>query len=501
MTEHERILELAVAALDFELPSRQRALVDAHLATCPICRQAVDEIRRDAERLRGLPAGDAPDRVAQAVAQAAHGRRVATNRRFTLVLVMAAMLLAVIAAGSLAVGAIRDQRSSVLPPDSAPQTPPPTPAPTATPAEEPTVSPTESPGPSATGPAFAASLPWQGVSVSGQEGRPARMHDVAATLAGFIAVGSDGAGRELVGAIWTSTDGRSWSEQLVNEAPAFIRVAVGPSVLVAISEDGIWTSTVQEGWQRAGQPQLADVRLVDVVRHGVAGRSGYIAIARTRSPAGDAVVLTSPDGRDWVRSADSSALRGFCPTALADSAELIVAVGSNCDVVDPMAVIAVSDDGATWTRATLASEFGESASPAAAVAGGPGMVSGGFFQQEARTREAFWSSIDGRSWRRRGTFQPPGATEQIRDISAVPGGLIAVGVRDPGSLNAPVAWTSPDGINWQRADPLPATSHEGSGRQVVEGVAGRAGRIVIVGWYEDGLDAAAFVWTAPLPAD
>lgn len=203
-------------------------------------------------------------------------------------------MIAVIAAGSLAVGAIRDQRSSVLPPDSAP----PTPAPTATPAEEPTVRPTESPGPSPAGPAFAVSLPWQGVSVSEQEGRQARMHDVAATLAGFIAVGSDGAGRELVGAVWTSSDGTSWSEQLVTDAPALIRVAVGPSVLVAISEDGIWTSTVEEGWQRAGQPQLADVHLVDVVRHLVAGREGYVAIARTRSGTGEAVVLTSSGGRE-----------------------------------------------------------------------------------------------------------------------------------------------------------------------------------------------------------
>lgn len=495
MTEHERILELAVAALDFELPSRQRALVDAHLAMCPVCRRTVDEIRRDAERLRGLPAADAPDGVAQAVALAADGRPIATGRRFTLVLAMAATLIAVIAAGSLGVGAIRDRESSVVPPNSE--------SPTATlpPSPRPTVSPTTSPDASPIGPAFAVSLPWQGVSVSGQEGRPARMHDVAATLAGFIAVGSDGAGRELVGAVWTSSDGTSWSEQLVSGAPGLIRVAVGPSVLVAISEDGIWTSTVQEGWQRAGQPQLGEVRLVDVVRHLVAGGEGYLAIATTRSPTGDAVVLTSGDGREWVRSPDTPALRGFCPTALADSADLIVAVGTDCDEAHPRAVIAVSDDGATWTRAPLASEFGDSSLPTAAVAGGPGFISGGFFQQEARTREAFWSSVDGRSWRRRGTFQPPGATEQIRDIAAIPDGLIAVGLRDPGSLDAPVAWTSPDGISWRRADPLPATGHEGSGLQLVEGVAGRAGRVVIVGWYEDGLDAAAFVWTAPLPAE
>ena len=48
MTSHERFLELAAAAIDFELEPEERAELDRHLAECDSCRRTAEAFRDDA---------------------------------------------------------------------------------------------------------------------------------------------------------------------------------------------------------------------------------------------------------------------------------------------------------------------------------------------------------------------------------------------------------------------------------------------------------------------
>ena len=48
MISHERFLELAAAAIDFELEPEERAELDRHLAECDSCRRTAEAFRDDA---------------------------------------------------------------------------------------------------------------------------------------------------------------------------------------------------------------------------------------------------------------------------------------------------------------------------------------------------------------------------------------------------------------------------------------------------------------------
>jgi hypothetical protein len=59
---HERVAQLLSEYLEGSLRPRDRARVEAHLLGCPACRQALGELRRTTELLRGLRGGvEAPD--------------------------------------------------------------------------------------------------------------------------------------------------------------------------------------------------------------------------------------------------------------------------------------------------------------------------------------------------------------------------------------------------------------------------------------------------------
>ena len=54
-TMHRRPLELAAAAVDFELSAQERDELDRHLAGCSLCRSRVEALRRDAHGIEKLP--------------------------------------------------------------------------------------------------------------------------------------------------------------------------------------------------------------------------------------------------------------------------------------------------------------------------------------------------------------------------------------------------------------------------------------------------------------
>ena len=100
---HDTYLELAAAALDFELSPRDRWALDAHLASCPDCRRHAGLLRADARAMSTLPALALPapafDRMEKRL------RTSGGSPAGTLRLVVLAAVLAVAALGAVQVGA------------------------------------------------------------------------------------------------------------------------------------------------------------------------------------------------------------------------------------------------------------------------------------------------------------------------------------------------------------------------------------------------------------
>jgi hypothetical protein len=114
--------------------------------------------------------------------------------------------------------------------------------------------------------------------------------------------------------------------------------------------------------------------------------------------------------------------------------------------------------------------------------------------------QAFYSSDDGITWHRHGTFRPPGATESIRAVTRLGSGYIGVGLRDPEVADLPTTWTSADGLTWARGDLLPVPSFAGTAPRTVTGVAANGNRVVVVGTYTSGPNVTnAITWAAELP--
>ena len=102
-TVHQKPLELAAAAVDFELSTQERDELDRHLASCSPCRSRVEALRRDALGIEALP-------ILPVAAEQAARLRAATLRRpgrpawSVLRLVAVAAMIALLALAAVAVG-------------------------------------------------------------------------------------------------------------------------------------------------------------------------------------------------------------------------------------------------------------------------------------------------------------------------------------------------------------------------------------------------------------
>ena len=147
MELHRRPLELAAAAVDFELSPRERAELDHHLAGCSLCRTRIEGLGRDAraiEVLPILPVTAAQSARLRAAALRRPERPVASALRFVAIAAILALLaLAAVAVGSSLIDRDRVDLSVVEPVPSADA-----PSPVA-PSSVPSVGPTSAP-PSAT---------------------------------------------------------------------------------------------------------------------------------------------------------------------------------------------------------------------------------------------------------------------------------------------------------------------------------------------------------------
>ena len=135
---HDQILELAAAAIDFELSPLEQETLAGHLRECTACPRRIAGLQADQRAIARLPRYSMSqarvDRVARRVT------RGGATPASTLRLVAVAALLALLALGALAVGAEllrrqEDPNLSVVPPAPTPSARPATasPSPTATP--------------------------------------------------------------------------------------------------------------------------------------------------------------------------------------------------------------------------------------------------------------------------------------------------------------------------------------------------------------------------------
>jgi hypothetical protein len=121
---HEHELELAAAALDFELTPAERARLDRAIAECSVCAGAATAYRRQATLLQALPVVDASPAVRVHIERTADLRPQRTSWTWA---ILAAALLGLVLTGVLIAGSNLNRQNSIV--DVAP-----TPVPSTSPA-------------------------------------------------------------------------------------------------------------------------------------------------------------------------------------------------------------------------------------------------------------------------------------------------------------------------------------------------------------------------------
>ena len=389
-----------------------------------------------------------------------------------------------------------------------------------------TVAPTTSSGAPATTAATTAapvvsSLSWSRVpgdeAVFGGEGGQA-MTSVTAGGPGLVAVGTEVSESDLDAAVWTSTDGISWSRVPGDEAvfggeggQAMTSVTAGGPGLVAVGTEvsesdldaAVWTSTDGISWSRVpGDEAVFGGEGGQAMTSVTAGGPGLVAVG-TEGPIknSDAAVWTSTDGITWSRIPHDEAVFGGggnqSMTSVTAGGPGLVAVGTDASNDDGDPAVWTSTDGITWSRVPHEAVFGgedrelmgaDRQSMESVTAGGPGLVAVGFEGSFSNSDAAVWTSPDGITWSRvphddevfGGRF-----SQSMESVTAGGPGLVAVGWDGPFSefrLRHAAVWTSPDGITWSRVPDDEVLGSEGD-QTMFDVTAGGPG-VVAVGQHE-----------------
>jgi hypothetical protein len=409
MTVHDDILLAAAESIDFPTTPPERRRIEAHLADCAECTRRVAALRADAALIAALPVPVLPERR-QAEILSSVLRPPAQMNPLRLVALAALLTLAVL--GSLVAGAELLRRTqgelAVVPQPSS--SPTPTDEPEATPASS--VEPPSTPEPGQT-PNVSIGRAWEAAPVAAAApNRPTgTIHDVAPVGQGFVAVGRGCAGDSFTceATVWTSDDGSSWERSPASEATDIGgRISTSGSTV-----DGMTGVAV-------GAPGIvaigSDAQLIEWEAMSWLSEDG--GATWSRSPVEQDRAAPGPTGLNFPR------LNGVVWTG-----EQFVVVG---------------EDWSDWDGdlATLA---------------------------RSRSRAGAWTSADGRTWTQvpdseafdTGGFLDTGeepVAGGMTQVVAGPRGLVAVGRTCPpgASTCEPAAWTSSDGVAWQRAAGMPA---------------------------------------------
>ena len=288
---------------------------------------------------------------------------------------------------------------------------------------------------------------------------------------GLVAVGTDSFESDLDGAVWTSPDGITWSRVPHDEAvfgddgdQSMTSVTAGGPGLVAVGTDGpvknsdvaVWTSTDGISWSRVPHDEAVfggggNQSMTSVT----SGGPGLVAVGTDAShDDGDPAVWTSPDGVTWSRVPNEAVFGGEDRELMGADRQVmesvtvggpgLVAVGFEGSFSNSDAAVWTSPDGVTWSRvphddAVFGGRFSQTM--VSVTAGGPGLVAVGWDgpSSEFKLRHAaVWTSPDGVTWSRVPDDEVLGADGDQSMSAVTPGGpgLVAVGQHEPQGRSA-----------------------------------------------------------------
>ncbi len=535
---HERSLELAAMAVDFDLTDAETADLHAHLSTCSACTRRAASMRTDASRL-SAPMTLLPSSRVDAAIYAEIARRRQRPERLVLVVAAALLLLAALL-GAAAVGAYLVRTQQTLPTTVVP-----------TPTDPPAL---VSPGPDAS-PAIVGET-WETIDFP-QESNGRLIEAVTFSGTDLVGVGrgaclpDSNAPTNCYGAAWTAAPGQPWigapdqpglevglTFPISGPAKGIFDVAAGPAGLVAIGYDydpprcgiapcssgpGVWRSPDGRTWERAtidlggGIIDAFNLPIAAIA----AGPQGYVMVGYQETLNRDgsigpahAAAWTSGDGTTWTRAKDSADMdvgpcfdTGEAPAcggmrAVTATGSGFVAVGqahtgSAPDQVRPAAW--TSPDGLIWTRSDAGLDFDGHLS--GVTLGGVGVVAVGTICQPTCFDLApgvAATSRDGATW----TFSPMAGATELRGVANLGDGGQVFALGSSGLADAPPAppaelqlWRSADGVAWQLVTGLPAIP-DAAGYGGADIAAGDD-RLIVAGWAEvyasDGARNFAYV--------
>ena len=280
----------------------------------------------------------------------------------------------------------------------------------------------------------------------------------------------------------------AWAPAVTPPAGNMPEATASPGATPAVG-DG---AQLGDSWVAAQIP-VVEGRAVDRVEAVTAGGPGFVAVGRgCEGGPCEGIVWTSTDGMAWQRTSAGdlvdtgaeSAVSGLATTGpeigmfdVAAGAPGIVAIGYAARPDMAATIWFSSDNGASWERVRIG-DVGSTRVNAIAWDGSQFVIVGedrslwdGTLEatDKAAVRAAVWTSTDGYNFTRVphaaaldvggviDTMNGPSAGG-MSDVVAGPGGLVAVGSvcsADPGAWDpvpcSPMAWTSTDGISWERA--------------------------------------------------
>jgi len=331
---------------------------------------------------------------------------------------------------------------------------------------------------------------------------------------GLVAVGSD----DSKAAVWTSTDGRTWSP-VADLGGGDIRdvtvggpglVAVGTGDPVGLSVGAVWTSTDGLTWNRAPEEPVFDGALLQAV---TAAGPGFVAVGTT--PGGPQAWYSS-DGLTWEEASVPPAPPDIAPdgdrasafmfdlAAVGDRLIAVGEVGISCGegCGRPKMLMWTSTDGIAWAKVPLDKDVFPRLSKIRSVAEGmDGLVAVGDDTPSGPVDHiGVWTSADGLSWSRapsdQAAFVPltqsdpdKGTLFGMWAIAVGSGGFVAAGVDGycPGGTECPwseaAVWTSANGRAWVRVPPGPVFQVGGTGWVSARTVASWGSRFVAGGEY------------------
>ncbi|MFF5247499.1 hypothetical protein ACFY3V_24700 [Streptosporangium sp. NPDC000095] len=337
------------------------------------------------------------------------------------------------------------------------------------------------------------------VPLSGIQGLARAARETARVASGdgrFVAVGtvSGDAG------IWSSAAGEAWKpggparlfggprRQALADVAHGRRgwLAAGSTMTDASStEPLLFTSADGESWRRV--PVLGPLAPAGdhdfLAPHAVAaGPSGYVMAGEDRGPAATVPVLWfSADLKRFSRAsklpAGGTGVRLYDVSATSSG---YVAVGGTGTAERETGVVWVSADGVNWTaRKPVLPPGATSAGLRHVVLYGGYVVAAGTAQTE-EGRKAFGAVSDdnGASWEF--SWFPTDRASAVQDLAATPEGVVAVGWHGVAGAGDSAAWTSEDGLNWQRHTPSQG-SLDGEGTQWLGAVAVSGAQVVALG--------------------